>query len=166
MTKKKSEADKKPAGRPAAVPYSDDLADQIFDLMADGHDVVDTCNILGIPRRTFYDWQENRPTFRALCGRAREALADFDARRIREEIETTTDANANAKRVKISGLQWFAERRNPRLYGHRTSTEVTGKDGGAIKTEATQRVDVSALDAEQRAQLRVLLTAVKPSGKP
>lgn len=149
-------------GRPPRVPYSEALAREFFELMVAGHDLTECCDLLNVPRSTVYDWQAEHEDFRALCARGREALADFDARRIRDEINTTTDENANAKRVRIAGLQWFAERRAPRLYGSKTQTEITGANGGAIQTEHTQKIDVSGLDADQRANLRELLMAVKP----
>jgi hypothetical protein len=123
--------------------------------MADGKDVVETCQFLKIPRRTFYDWQGQHPEFRALCVLAREALADYDAKRIRDEISTIDKDNANAKRVSISALQWFAERRAPRSYGNKQTTEITGKDGGPVQIEAktiqADQLDEDALDAIEMA---------------
>ena len=141
--------------RPARVPYSEELAQQIFDMMASGHDVVETCQLLKIPARTFYNWQDQHPEFGRLCVRGREALADYDAKRIRDEISTINKDNANAKRVSISALQWFAERRAPRAYGNKQTTEITGKDGGPVQIEAktinVEQLDDDALDALEMA---------------
>ena len=170
MAKKPEAAkeEKRPANRPPKVPYSDEIAEKIFEMMATGHDVVETCELLGIPARTFYNWQDQHPEFGRLCVRAREALADYDAKRIRQVVEslgTQTGLPADLARVKVAGLQWFAERRAPRFYGNKTSTEITGKDGGAIKTEATSKVDWRELDPDQRETVRQALLAAKVAVK-
>jgi len=145
-------------GRPPSIEYSEELAYAVYQSMADGHDVVETCDILGIPRTTFYDWQSKYPEFKAQCARAREALADYDVKRIREEIAMTDKDNAVAARVKISALQWLAEKRAPKQYGNKTSTEVTGKDGGAIEIQS-KVIDASVLDVDQREAVRQALLA-------
>jgi hypothetical protein len=49
----------------------------------------------------------------------------------------------------------------PKVYGDKVVTEITGKDGGPIETQAT-RIDVLALAPEQRDQLKqILLQATK-----
>lgn len=147
-------------GRPAKVPYSPDIGEKVFELMAAGEDVVHVCEILGIPRSTFYDWQDEHEEFRTFVLRGREALADFDAKRIRDEINMIeTKDGAIIGKVKINALQWFAERRNPKLYGTKTQTEVTGKNGGAIEIKAkvinAEDLDEDALDALEAALLAV-----------
>ena len=145
-------------GRPPSIEYSEELSDAVYQSMADGHDVVDTCDTLGIPRTTFYDWQAKYPDFRAKCARAREALADYDVKRIREEIAMTDKDTAVAARVKISALQWLAEKRAPKQHGNKTSTEVTGKDGGAIEIQS-KVIDANALTFDQRESVRQALLA-------
>lgn len=154
---------KHPGGRPAKVPYSPEIGEKVMDLMADGFDVVDVCEELGIPRRTFYDWQDAHEEFRTYVLRGREALADFDAKRIRSEIENIDSKDgAIIGKVKINALQWFAERRNPKLYGTKTQTEVTGKNGGAIEIKA-KVINAEDLDDEALDALEAALLAVKQS---
>jgi hypothetical protein len=50
--------------------------------------------------------------------------------------ETLADANHVAKaRLQIDARKWVACKLLPRKYGDRVSAEVTGANGGAIKTE-------------------------------
>lgn len=156
---------KNPVGRPAKVPYKPSIGEEVMDLMAAGYDVVDCCEELGIPRRTFYDWQDQYEEFRTYVLRGREALADFDAKRIRTEIENIDSKDgAIIGKVKINALQWFAERRNPKLYGTKVQNEVTGKNGGPIELKAkvinAEDLDDDALDALEAA----LLAAKEASG--
>jgi hypothetical protein len=149
---------KNPVGRPAKVPYDPAIGQKVFELMAAGHDVVDCCDELGIPRSTFYDWQDAHEEFRTFVLRGREALADFDAKRIRDEINLIeTKDGAVIGKVKINALQWFAERRNPKLYGTKTQTELTGKNGGPVQIEAkvinAEDLGDEALDAIEAALL-------------
>lgn len=158
FTGMENEKPKRPVGRPAKVPYKPSIGQEVMDLMAAGHDVVDVCEILGIPRSTFYDWQDEHEEFRTFVLRGREALADFDAKRIRDEINMIdTKDGAIIGKVKINALQWFAERRNPKLYGTKVQTELTGKNGGAIEIKArvinAEDLGDEALDAVEAALL-------------
>ena len=49
-------------------------------------------------------------------------------------------------------------------YTERKLTEVSGPDGGAIKTESIAKIDTRDLDEDQRAALKAALQAVVDSG--
>lgn len=155
------EKPKRPVGRPAQVPYRPSIGEDVMDLMAAGYDVVDCCEKLGIPRRTFYDWQDQHEEFRTYVLRGREALADFDAKRIRSELDAIdTKDGAIIGKVKINALQWFAERRNPKLYGTKVQSEITGKNGGPVEIKA-KVINADELDEEALDALEAALSAVR-----
>jgi hypothetical protein len=79
-----------------------------------------------------------------------------------EEGKMVLDMEAVARsRLRIDTRKWLLSKVLPKVYGERIITEITGKDGGAIEMQAT-RIDVLALQPEQRDQLKqILLQATK-----
>lgn len=106
------------------IPYTEDIADQILELMVEGHDMVRACHELDIARSTVYRWMDENPDFKARCARAREALADYDAFRIAEISVNATAESAQADRVKLAALQWLAAKRAPKVYGDKIEIDA------------------------------------------
>ena len=151
------------AGRPSI--YSQELADKIFELMVEGHDMQAICEMEGMPSRaTVLRWQTSRPEFDAQCARAREALADFELYRLKQLAESCDENNVNATRVKLNHFQWRLMKIAPRLYGDRTRTEVTGDNGGPIKVESKQTIDPRDLSEDQREALEAVIQAALKKG--
>jgi hypothetical protein len=74
-----------------------------------------------------------------------------------EEGKMVLDMEAVARsRLRIDTRKWLLSKVLPKVYGERIITEITGKDGGPIETQAT-RIDVLALQPEQRDQLKLIL---------
>jgi len=107
------------------IEFSDQMADQIIELMVDGHDLVKACHLLDISRMVVYRWMDEVPSFKTRCARAREALADYDAFRIAEIAEKATADSAQADRVKLAALQWLASKRAPKVYGDKIEIDAT-----------------------------------------
>jgi len=133
------------AGRPSK--FTQELADQICDLMIAGSDLVDACEALKLNRRTVYRWMHENPDFDAQCARAREALTDFRLKKIREKIETAQVEGVDPAllRIQVSYEQWMAEKIAPR-YQTRQRTELTGKDGGPVKVA---HIDLSHMSDDE-----------------
>jgi hypothetical protein len=132
------------AGRPSK--FTQEIADQICDLMIAGSDLVDVCETLKLNRRTVYRWMHENPDFDAQCARAREALTEFRLKKIRDKIEAAQKdgVDPHLLKIQVAFEQWEAEKIAPR-YAKRT--EVTGKDGGPIKVQKT--IDLSHLSDEE-----------------
>lgn len=157
--KKKTDAPGK-AGRPSK--YSQELADEICNRMIEGESLLKICRDDHLPTRmTIYNWYDAHPEFYARCRRAREGLADFLVDEIEELASKTTEENYQSMKIKISTKQWRAMKMAPRIYGERTTTELTGANGGAIQLEAKRKVDLSNMSEEELEQvegaLRLLL---------
>jgi hypothetical protein len=58
----------------------------------------------------------------------------------------------------------YLERRHPARWRRRTSTELTGRDGGPIESTHTTRLDLSALSDEQLAVLEQINRPVSSGG--
>ena len=64
-------------------------------------------------------------------------------------------------KIEMSFEQWNAERIASRVYGPRTKTEVTGKDGAPIQMQQHTIIDSASLDPDQRDALRAILMAAQ-----
>lgn len=99
-------------------------------------------------RSVIYQWLNSNPGFADKYARARvlrmEALVERVAVLSEEALELATGENANARvharKLEIDTLKWILAKEYSRNYGDRVSHEVTGADGGAIRTEATYKL--------------------------
>ena len=132
-------------GRPSK--FTQEIADQICDLMIAGSDLVDACEALKLNRRTVYRWMHENPDFDAQCARAREALTEFRIKKIRDKIATAQADGVDPQllKIQVSFEQWEAEKIAPR-YQQKNRTELTGKDGGPLKVE---HIDLSHMSDEE-----------------
>lgn len=146
-------------GRPSI--FSDEIVDAICDRMIMGESLVKICADPTMPSRpTIYKWFERYPDFYTKCARAREGLADVFVDKIMTLADETTEENVQSQKVKISTAQWLAMKMAPRIYGDRTTTQITGHDGGAVVI--SQTIDVRQLDSDARdAFKQALLSAGK-----
>jgi hypothetical protein len=169
MTKKGSDKGKpdkaltvRKVGRPTA--YSTEIADTIYDLMVEGMDMVEACKALGLNRGTVYRWKDAHPDFESLCARAREAMMEkriSDLRALIESYEKDKKKDPQFLKYKLSLEQWNAERVAPRMYGLKTKTEVTGKDGAPIQMQQHTIIDSRNLSQDEREMLRQVLLAAQ-----
>lgn len=149
MTKRKPNAK---VGRPSL--YTLELVDDICHRIADGESLRQICALDGYPdRNTVLRWLGDYPDFAAKYARAREAQADVMDDKILTTADACTPDTAAADRVKIAAYQWRASKLAPKVYGDKVTTEVTGKDGGAVAIEHTNR------EAVQRAVFLVAKAA-------
>jgi len=131
----------KKMGRPSL--YTEQLADQICELMYDGNSLIKACDALELKRSTVFNWLDAHPDFASKCARARDALIEVRLDKIDKKIETGTTDPA-LLRIQVSHEQWIAERMRPKV----TRTEISGPNGGAIQTEV-KHVDLSHLSDEE-----------------
>jgi transposase len=100
----------------------------------------------GISASTYYRWLQ------------RGALNDSGAYRDFGEAVRQAEAEAEVHAVAIlrraMGEDWraalaYLERRHPGRWRRHTSTELTGKDGGPLRTESTPAIDLKNLTDEE-----------------
>ena len=151
----------KPTGRPVGRPtlYSEEAADKIVDGLYEGLDMIEAIEAAGFKRRTVYEWMDAHPDFRLRCARARDALTEVRLKNLRDMIKTAQKEGVDPAvlRVLVSHEQWSAERIAPKLYGTKTTTEVTGPNGGPIQHD--HLINLSGLTDEQLEALEEALSA-------
>ncbi len=140
-------------------------------MMADGISTPKIADQLKIGEATIYAWIiDDYEGFGKRYARAKHIVAlrwadeisDIaDHKRddyvVNEEGKMVLDMEAVARsRLRIDTRKWLLSKVLPKVYGERIITEITGKDGGPIETQAT-RIDVLALQPEQRDQLKLIL---------
>ncbi len=149
------------AGRPSD--YTEELADRICEEIANSDTSLrQVCAKAGMPNaRTVNRWLAQHEEFAHKYARAREGQADVIVGEM-GEIERQVKARKlapDAARVILQSKQWRASKLGRTKYGERTTTEVTGPDGGPIQT--TAKIDASGLTTEQ---LRALASIPVHSG--
>lgn len=162
-------------GRPSS--YSEEKAERLFRLMAEGISITTACDMLDIPRSTLWDWERCerglKDDFPHRLARAREAYAEHAASeaiaiplRLLEEAEKDKESKIDPARVQIAKLasdtwRWYAERLKPRAYADKTKrVEISGPNGAPIQMAAVT-ISADSLSDEQREVLRIALQQAK-----
>lgn len=114
-------------GRPSL--YSQELADKICSLIAEGYSLRKICDMEGMPtKETVRVWlrDENKASFTAQYARARDEQADHYADEITEIADTEEDPQK--ARVRIDARKWVASKLKPKKYGDKLDLDanVTG----------------------------------------
>ena len=141
--------------------FTQEIADEICDLMILGHDMLDVCDILKLNRPTVYRWLAQFPDFEAQCARAREALTEHRLKEIRERLKNAQKNGLDPQLLKIEASfeQWQAEKIAPR-FSQKIRTEVTGANGGPVQI---QKIDLSHMTDEELEILDLALNG-RPEG--
>lgn len=166
---------RKRIGRPPTA-YSRERADLICHELAEGKSLKTICKEFGIAQQTVYTWVlDNHDGFGEKYARARHLMAlrwadELDEIAGHKSNDYYVDDEGKLKpdlehiarsRLRIDTRKWMLSKMLPKVYGDKIITEVTGKDGGPVEMQAT-KIDVLALDPDQRDQLKqILLAATK-----
>jgi hypothetical protein len=157
----------KPTGRPSD--YSEEVAALICARIAAGESVRTICRDEDMPAMsTVFVWLAKHEGFQEQYARAREAQADA----IMEDILDIADDGTNdwmerqnengdsagwslngehvqRSKLRVDARKWMAGKLAPKKYGEKSAVELTGKDGGAIKTESETTLDLTGATLEQ-----------------
>jgi hypothetical protein len=151
-------------GRPSS--YTDDIAFEICDRIAEGESLKRICASEGMPGQgTVFRWLANpeNAVFRESYARAREAQADalFD-----ETLDISDDGSNDwmlrnhgddpeesgwkvngehiqRSRLRVDTRKWMAGKLAPKKYGDKSAVEVSGKDGGPIETKELSSLEMA-----------------------
>jgi hypothetical protein len=136
-------------GRPSS--FTQEMADRICEHLAEGRSLRSFCKLEIAPSKaTVMRWMRDNEAFRDQYARAREDQAETLADEITdiaddgsndyttrmrgdEEVEVVNTDHINRSRLRIDARKWFAGKVAPKKYGERSTTEITGKDGGPIE---------------------------------
>lgn len=127
--------------------FADSIADAICERLAEGESLRAICAAEDMPSKgTVFRWLAQSTEFRDQYARAREAQADTLA----DEIVDIADDGRNDKyvddegrprvdqdviarsRLRVDARKWVAAKLKPKVYGDKSTTEVSGLNGGPI----------------------------------
>jgi hypothetical protein len=148
-------------GRPSI--YTEELAAEICERIANGESLRRVCLDERMPPAgTVCRWlaEAKHIGFREQYAKARERQADaiFD-----EALDIADDGSndwmqdknpdnpgyklngehVQRSRLRIDTRKWIAGKLNPKKYGEKSTTEITGKDGGPIETKGEVTLDTA-----------------------
>ena len=163
-------------GRPTL--YSKELAEDICNQLATGKTLISICSDPEMPEaRSVYRWRNHDDygkEFSLMLAHAREdqawhlfeemiQIAD-DAPSKAHGAPGTGEAGAKvqAERERISTRKFFISKVLPKIFGDKMQTEITGADGGPIKTESKQ----VELSDELKDELHKIAAVSKEMTKP
>ena len=134
-------------GRPSS--YSEELAEDICERLANGESLRAICSEEGWPSTTTVKrWLRAREDFRAQYALAREEQAEA----LFDEIVDIADKAGNSEgltvdmaRVRIDARKWVAGKLAPKKYGDKTTIEASA----TVKVEHTRKLDISTLSDDQ-----------------
>jgi hypothetical protein len=142
----------KPTGRPNGRPpiYTKELADSFLLELCSTRTMTDICNDEGMPSISVVSkWIiTDEDGFKAKYASARKVqaaiYADETVTIARSALAKAVGApgtgiagaRVQACKLEIDALKWHSSKLDSSTWGHKTSTELTGKDGGPIQTAA------------------------------
>lgn len=146
-------------GRPTK--FTQEMADTICELIADGISLRKICSCDDMPNKsTVFKWLIEKKGFSDQYARARETQADslFDEiLDIADEatFDTYTDKDGNVKtdsevigrsKLRVDARKWMAGKLRPKVYGEKSTQEITGLDGGPLAFTSIERKIVRPSD--------------------
>jgi hypothetical protein len=141
----KPKAEKKPIGRPTLK--TPELVATIANRLAQGEPLAVICRDEGYPDpSTVRDWMTADPDVSRAIAHGRELGWDSIAHSTRATARGFGDSTQDIQRDKLiieTDLKLLAKW-DPKRYGDKTTTELTGADGGAVKFEGVTDKDLDA----------------------
>jgi len=147
---------KKAPGRPST--FSQEVADEICEHMANGESLREVCSRDNMPNRsTVARWlaasEQFRDQYAHACEMRQEELFDqiiqiADTPQVGTKsvskatgIEITEADMIEHRRLQVEARKWALGKMAPKKYGDKVQTELTGPNGGAIEfTGITRRI--------------------------
>lgn len=138
--------------------YSDELAQKICDLIAEGKSEREICAMPGMPDiKTIWAWKNRYPEFLQQSVRARAQSAEiYNARRMEKaealyrEAQARMASGENFPKGVVEAIKACMQEdareaaiRDDSRYGDRKKVALTGSDGGPLKTEVTHKIELS-----------------------
>lgn len=143
--------------------YTPELAATICQSLVDGMSLRSVCRDEAMPSiSSVMLWLTRHPEFSEQYAKATDerAVGMFeDMFEIADFVDKDPAAVSKAK-LQVDVRKWALSRMNPKKYGDKLTTELTGADGGPVKTEAV--VDWSGVPSDA---IQAVLDAVKAGDK-
>jgi len=132
--KEEAQVVKKKTGAPTK--YTEDKAEKVCEMVAEGHTLAEICKEIGVGGPSvLWQWERVYPSFAKSYAAARIASADSFAYEALKHARGAYDSEtANIARVRGQILMWMAGRMNPKRYGESSHVDHT------LGVEHTKRV--------------------------
>jgi hypothetical protein len=145
---------KRPVGRPTK--YKPEYCERVIALGKEGYSHAELAADLEVDKASMYRWAEEHEDFRTA----------LHAAKTYEQAWFEREARSNMKNRDFNANLWYrsAASRFREDYTERKETQLTGANGGAVQVETKSKIDVKALDPDQREALKNLLLAAKKEG--
>jgi len=147
--------EKRPVGRPTK--YKPEYCEQIIELGKQGKSIAQMASHFDVDKASIFDWDKSHPDFSTALARAKAHSQTWWENTAQQNMD---NRNFNAQLWLKSVASRFRDD-----YTEQTKTEITGRDGAAIKMETTQKLDTSILDSDQRESLKQILLLAQASEK-
>lgn len=164
------------------APNADQIKVKLCEALSEGVPLREVCREAGMPAwRTVYDWMDADASFAAAIARARDIGADAIAADSLRIVDAAPERNAmgNIDPAAVAHAKLRAEHRlkllakwNPKKYGDKVETTLTGANGGPIEmqtrelSDAERAVRLSRSLNDNPAALAALMAAiVKKAGQ-
>lgn len=121
-----------PAGRP--TDYKPEYGEEILKTMAAGLSLAAAAADLGIHRQRVYEWVEKHPEFADTIKLAQSKRQAFLERRLLKDDLPGPQITSTIFALKNAAAEDWREK---------VTTELTGKDGGAIEVEDRSAYDIA-----------------------
>lgn len=120
--------------------YSAGLADLICDRISRGESLLAICAEDGMPSQSMvYRWLDKYVAFREKYARARDLQCDSLADEALQVARNGSAEMANANRVRLDAIKWFAAKVAPKKYGEKLDIESTAHVTVADDTDRPPR---------------------------
>ena len=132
---------------------NEERVERLLAALSEGASITKAAELSGIGRRTVYDWRAQDPEFSAAFEDAYQrgvaVLEDEAFRRAHDGVQRPVYYKGaivdHVREFSDSLLMFLLKARDPR-FRDKTQVEMTGKDGGPIKTEG---IDFSKLSTDE-----------------
>lgn len=136
--------EKKKTGRPSS--YTQEVADNICTLLAEGESLRKICGKPGMPSLSMvFRWLDKNPSFREQYVRAREAQTEKMLEDILSIADEATPEDAAVAKLRVDARKWAMSKLAPKRYGDKVTQEISG-------TVTNQNVNLSGDEFRQIAK--------------
>lgn len=160
-------------GRPEKL--TKQLQEEMVKHVRSGNYVETVCAYVGIYKDTFYNWMRRGAKEKERVMKNPKARIRKDEQKYVEFSDAIKEAEASAEMrdvtliAKAAEDQWQAsawrlERKFPQRWGRKEQLEHSGKDGGPIETENTEKLDLSSLTDEELDEFEKIVNKASGNG--
>lgn len=125
------------------MPYNENTANEILDLIESGITLTEITSIDGMPSKpTINKWMMENPEFANRYAHARKMMADTLADRVL--IEAMNSHDAQIGRLRMDALKWTASKLAPKKYGDKIEIDSQSQQNFTLSFSVPDRLQDSA----------------------